>query len=193
MGSHEKMRRLSKLAFRRICEDLHTKYDVYLFGLNHDNIVGSIETLRVCDKTNTTYSYFGLLETLNYISKMDIFVSPDSGLMHCALALGRPTVCIESISLLETEVDMKYLDKSEIVSCSDYKLKCLRNCHAQLCKANAKCGNRPIRKFEEILVNSPNYSIECNNMDLNTVECLDKIHEEVLSGIDMLEHRIKVT
>lgn len=69
------------------------KYNRYVFGIGSKKIESIVEKTGAKSLVNAN-RFVGLNETLNYLSKMDIFISPDSGLLHCALAMGVKTVML---------------------------------------------------------------------------------------------------
>ena len=84
--------------FAKVATDLSDKFDIYIFGNNSEkNIADDIEKMlnnfgvknyvNLAGKTSVT----GLIK---YISKLDLFITGDSGPMHVAACFNIPTITI---------------------------------------------------------------------------------------------------
>jgi len=84
--------------FAKVATDLSDKFDIYIFGSNSEkNIADDIEKMlnnfgvknyvNLAGKTSVT----GLIK---YISKLDLFITGDSGPMHVAACFNIPTITI---------------------------------------------------------------------------------------------------
>lgn len=71
---------------------LKDKYSFYFMGIGTNKIEEVIE--KNCVSLINQNRLTGLNSTLNYLSQMRILITPDSGLMHCALAMKIPVILL---------------------------------------------------------------------------------------------------
>lgn len=90
LGSLAKEKRLKRHQVDAILE-IGKKLNLYAFGIGSKKIETTVENAGAISLINGN-RFVGLSETLSYISEMNLFITPDSGLLHCALALKIPTI-----------------------------------------------------------------------------------------------------
>ena len=84
--------------FAKVASELSGQYDIVIFGgPNEVDIAGDIEKLLI-EKGVSNYKNLAgnttIPELINHISKLDLFITGDSGPMHVAAAFQVPTVAI---------------------------------------------------------------------------------------------------
>jgi len=84
--------------FAKVASELSSKYDIIIFGgLSEVDIASDIEKALIENGIDNYQNLAGnttIPELINHISKLDLFITGDSGPMHVAAAFQVPTVAI---------------------------------------------------------------------------------------------------
>jgi heptosyltransferase II len=97
-GSYGSAKRWSTNEYARVTINLSKYYDIIIFGGDSEkNVALEIENLLVKNEIKNYQNFAGcttLSELIFYISRLDLFVTGDSGPMHVAASFQIPTVSI---------------------------------------------------------------------------------------------------
>lgn len=96
-----KSRRIHSDTLNNIINEL-SDYNVYVFGLGADKI--KLKKTNCIDLSSEIKNSDTLITSLNYLKNMDIFITPDSGFMHCCLAMNVPIVFLQSTAIPELTI-----------------------------------------------------------------------------------------
>ena len=104
--------------FAKVASELSSQYDIVIFGgPGERDIALDIEKMLIKKDINNYKNLAGsttISELINHISKLDLFITGDSGPMHLAAAFQVPTVAIFGPTK-DNETSQWMNDKSAIV------------------------------------------------------------------------------
>lgn len=160
-GSYARSRRLSPLLMNRLCEQLNKLGRVYLFGTTKD---GEDKCSYPVYKNFVEHEKYQLpvAYTLTCMEKMDVFITPDSGLCHAAAFFDIPTIALISVAIPDVVFTG---DKNNIslVAADDNLLTCKKDCNYKIYEKQGEVYRLPFAH------------LACYNEQKYSVQCLDKI------------------
>jgi len=174
IGSNEVYRRIPYKTFERLAKYFSSKYNVYLLGRGFHKEVSNTISLMDCS----------LLDMLGCISNLDIIVTPDTGVLHLAIARNIKTVAVQSRECMENLISSFYWKNVKHYAVHSSKLSCAKDCRARIIEANIGDVNRPYDKWDEKIPHIPSsypQSLSCDK----SVDCLKYLDPEEIDELIM--------
>ncbi len=207
IGSQDKTRRLSPEFINKLSLKLKSEFSPSLF------LLGSFDnTNEFIHIDNSLFTYISprpstipINYCLTYIEQMDLIITPDSGLMHAALALNIPTISFQSRELPERVIPEEYHTKNvHVLRVPNCSLQCKKECNARLDEILMPQidASRPVLS-RQLADNSYSFNdhqtrwgfrtkykrMKCLSQYDYGVECLNKIDiEEIVRIIHNMRH-----
>lgn len=172
VGSFEIYRRFPDGVFEQLAKHLAKHFNIYLFGQDIETAPSGCHS--VIDQP--------LKESLGYISAMDVFVTPDSGFLHAAIAMKIPTISIQSRECCENLVPPDYWKWVYHYGADDSALSCDKDCRAKVYEKNIRDDSRPSPKWSTLMHDvSPIYPFNLGCAD--DVQCLRLVDADKLTNL----------
>lgn len=191
VGSFDHSRRLSPDVIERICKRLPHQTRIYLLGPWENEVDLNIPSNvnRELLMPRATMSKNSMRLNLSYLEKMDVVISTDTGLMYCAVALDKPTLCLESRTLI-TALLPPYVANTQIVRPDPQTLRCLQDCHARKILKLLKKEGKETNEWQPLAIRhriAPSGELDCKKNDKLSVECLRNLDIDAVCNF-VLKH-----